>query len=115
MKTNLPKATTLPAEKNLEERHTELYKEFLPTLQRYTEMASEALTLQVAIYHQYLRKAFKTTTGEVPLICKFSARETPATVRGILTQLEENKVQVERVIYDPVRHDFYLFGQTPTK
>ncbi len=50
---------------------------------------------------------------DTPLICRFSARATPAEVQGILNGIQEKKLQIEIVLHDKYAQDFSIYGHPP--
>lgn len=92
--------------------HAALYREFLPTLEKYQSMAKRALDLQVRILAVGLHEAFPDAEfNEAPLILTLSARETPAKVDGIIKELSNQKITVTRVIYCPQTFSYHLYGK----
>ena len=103
----------LPLEE-LRQRYDTLYREkFAPTLASYTEMAAEALALQIAIYRKRLAAELGVKVKTQPRVLVFSARESPAALNKMLITLQEQQVKVSEVIYDPARHEFHLFTKNP--
>lgn len=103
----------LPLEE-LRHRYDTLYREkFGPTLTSYTEMAAEALALQVAIYRKRLAAELGVKVRVQPRALAFSARESVGAFHNMLAALKEQKIKVSEVIYDPARHEFHLFTKSP--
>ena len=100
-----------PSLEELQTEHRELYKQFLPTLTQYQDMAKRALELQIAIFDKRLRQAFPTAPfSEQGLILKISAREKPSRLEELLTELAKTEIKVSSIIYDPRTFEFYLYG-----
>lgn len=96
----------------LMEEHASIYKEFLPTLKTYQQMASKAVDLQVKIFDARLRETFpEAEFNGAPLIVSLSARETPAKLNAILAELAKKQIKAERVIFDPQNLSFNLYGK----
>lgn len=92
--------------------HADIYREFLPTLNKYSDMAKRVLGLQQKIFDGQLREQFPDAVfDEAPLIAKVSARETPARLRGLLDELAKKAIAVTRVTYDPAVFEFHLYGK----
>lgn len=91
--------------------HATLYREFLPTLSAYGEMAKRALELQIKICEERFKEAYpEAVFATAPLIAQFSARETPAKLGTVLAALEEKQIEVARVSYDPQSFTYSLYG-----
>lgn len=96
----------------LQKRHKAIYDEFLPTLNTYTKMASEILEIQVELFRMQLAEAFPgTTIEELPRVAAICARLAPAQFSVGIESLLKQKVKPSRIIYDPIKHDFIVFGQ----
>lgn len=95
----------------LEAEHAALYREFLPTLTQYQDMAAKALELQIGIAKGRFIQAFpKARHEQAALIATFSARETPAKLAVLLDALAEKKIEVGQIVYDPRNFAFHLYG-----
>src|ERR1700745_84699 len=93
-------------------QHAQIYRELVPTLDKYQDMAKRALELQVQICDARFSQAFPDAAFEAaPLIITLSARETPAKVDGILAELSKKKITVTQVIFDPQTFSYHLYGQ----
>lgn len=103
-----------PKTKSLEElmaEHTALYKEFLPTLDKYSDMAKRALELQIEIFKLRLTQAQPAAEFlSLAPIATISARETPAKLGQLLDALAKKEVAVKTIIYDPINFAFHLYG-----
>lgn len=109
-----PPPTTELTDPELHERHTALYKKFLPTLRSYTEMASEALELQQEMYSRRLAAEFPhARRTNAAALLTLSARETPARFDKVMQEVQNQKIVVTEVIYDDRRQEFRLYGQVP--
>ncbi len=98
----------------LRKRHADLYRKIMPTLESYSKMATEAVSLQKEMYHRWVLDLEPIPQQlDTCLICSFSVKETPATVTGILGELFDKKVQVDLVVYDERRMEYFLFGRAP--
>lgn len=93
------------------EEHRQLYKEFLPTLDRYQEMAAKALKLQVEIFNGTLTTAFPTAElRHRDLVTTISAREMPSKLEKILAEVERLNVKITAICYDARTFTFWLFS-----
>lgn len=103
----LPKKPSLS---NLLEQHAELYREFLPTLTHYQEIAKKALDLQIEITRMRLRETFPDAEyTEAALVTTISAREKPAALPVLLDALAKQKIEVGHIVYDPRTFAFHIY------
>jgi hypothetical protein len=96
---------------HLEARYAEIYRSLAPTIKEYTRMAAEALELQTKIYKHHLQRAFPSATlSDKPRALTFSARESPDSFRQMLATLQEKKLNVTDIVFDPARHEFQIYA-----
>lgn len=94
------------------EQRRELYKELLPTLDHYQEMATKALNLQVEICKLEFASAFPDAEyRDLDLVTSINARLSPTQVEKLQEEVKRSGVKIDTIIYDSRTFTFLFFSR----
>lgn len=95
----------------LEAAHAEVHRRLMPTITTYAERAAEVVDLQCKIFCRKLTDAFPGLVIEhQPKVMSIRGTENIQALKAAAAALAEKQVEVKRVIFDPVRHEFNIFA-----
>jgi hypothetical protein len=96
----------------LQDQYRQLYSEFLPTINHYSEMAKRALDLQIEIARLRLQEAFpQAKHHKENIVTTFTAREKPDAIEKVIAEIQKQGITISSVAYDTRTFTYVLFSK----
>lgn len=94
----------------LRRRMTEIYREQRPMFEAYQEYGERMQALSIEYHHKRLSETFGLPVEVCPVGVEMNGLQSPKSLDKALSDLDEQKSKIKRILFDPLRNRFLLIA-----